>query len=52
MHGDDFFIVGRQEGREYALSLLRGAYELGKVVTLGPSRHSLGRLAGLGIDRM
>ena len=31
-----FFIVGRQEGREHALSLLRGAYELSKVVTLGP----------------
>ena len=33
---DDFFIVGRQEGRMHALSLLRGAYELSKVVTLGP----------------
>ena len=36
MHGDDFFIVGRQEGRKHALSLLRDAYELSKVVTLGP----------------
>ena len=36
MHGDVFFIVGRQEGRKHALSLLRGAYELSKVVTLGP----------------
>ena len=31
-----FFIVGRQEGRKHALSLLRGAYGLSKVVTLGP----------------
>ena len=36
VHGGDFFIVGRQEGRKHALSLLRGAYELSKVVTLGP----------------
>ena len=36
VHGDDFFIVGRQDGRKHALSLLRGAYELSKVVTLGP----------------
>ena len=28
--------MGRQEGRKRALSLLRGAYELSKVVTLGP----------------
>ena len=33
VHGDDFFIVGRQEGREHVLRLLR---ELSKVVTLGP----------------
>ena len=36
VHGDDFFIVGLQEGRKHELSLLRGAYELSKVVTLGP----------------
>ena len=36
VHGDDFFIVGRQEGREHVLRLLRSAYELSKVVTLGP----------------
>ena len=36
VHGDDFFIVGRQEEREHALSLLRGAHELSKVVTLSP----------------
>ena len=30
------FHLGRQEGRECALCLLRGAYELSKVVTLGP----------------
>ena len=36
VHGDDFFIVRRQEGRKHALGLLRGAYELSKVVTLGP----------------
>ena len=28
--------MGRQEGRKHALSLLRGAYELSKVATLGP----------------
>ena len=28
--------MDRQEGRKHALSLLRGAYELSKVVTLGP----------------
>ena len=36
VHGDDFFIVGRREGRKHALSLLRSAYER-------PSRHSLGQ---------
>ena len=35
VHGDDFFIVDRQEGQRHALSLLRRAYELSKVVTLG-----------------
>ena len=35
VHGNDF-LVGRQEGRKHAQSLLRGAYELSKVVTLGP----------------
>ena len=44
LHGDDFFIVGRQDGRKHALSLLRGAYELSKVVTLGP-RPSQSRTA-------
>ena len=36
MHGDDFFKVGRQEGRKHALSLLRGACELSTVETLSP----------------
>ena len=36
VHGDDFFIVGLQEGRKRALSLLRGANKVSKVVTLGP----------------
>ena len=36
VHGDDVFIVGGREERKHALSLLRGAYELSKVVTLGP----------------
>ena len=36
LHGDDFFIVGRREGRKHALNLLRSAYELRKNVTLGP----------------
>ena len=36
VHGDVFFFTaGRREGRKHALSLLRGAYELSKVVTLG-----------------
>ena len=35
VHGDDFFTVGRSDGRKHALSLLRSANELGKVVTLG-----------------
>ena len=36
VHGDDFFNVGRREERKHALSLLRGACELSRVVTLGP----------------
>ena len=28
VHGDDFVIVGRREGRKHALSLLRSAYEV------------------------
>ena len=36
VHGDHFFTVGRREERKHALSLLRSAYELSKVVTLGP----------------
>ena len=39
MRGADFFIVGRRERRKHALSLLRGAYELSKVVTLGPAQR-------------
>ena len=35
VHGDDFLIVGRREVRKHVLSLLRAAYELSKVVTLG-----------------
>ena len=56
VHGDDFFIVGRQEGRKYSLSLLRGAYELSKVVTLGPGSSQsrtasfLGRTLQWGIE--
>ena len=36
VHGDDFFKVGRREARKHALNLLRSAYELSRVVTLGP----------------
>ena len=36
VHGDDFFIVGRREWRKHTQSLLRGAHELSRVVTLGP----------------
>ena len=31
VNGDDFFMVGRREGRKHALSLLRSAYELSKL---------------------
>ena len=48
MHGDDFFIVGRQEGRKHALSLLRGAYQLSEVVTLGPESSQSQRAIFLG----
>ena len=40
MHGHDFFIVGRQEVRKHALSLLRVACELSKVLTLGSRSQS------------
>ena len=43
VHGDDFFIVDRQEEGKHSLSMLRGAYELSKVVTLGPDRGSHGQ---------
>ena len=36
VHGDDFYIVDRREGRKHALSLLRSAHELSKVVSLSP----------------
>ena len=48
MHCDDFFIVGRREGRKHALSLLQGAYELGKVVTLGPGSSQSRTVSFLG----
>ena len=48
MHGDDFFIVGRQEGRKHALSLLRGANQLSEVVTLGPESSQSQRASFLG----
>ena len=35
VNGDDFFTVGRREGRKHALRLLQGAYELSKVDSLG-----------------
>ena len=43
VHGDGFSIVSRQEWRTHELSLLRGAYELSKVVTLGPDSQLLGQ---------
>ena len=48
VHGDDFFIVGRCQGRKYVLSLLRGAYELSKVVTLGPESSQSRTVSFLG----
>ena len=48
VHGDDFFIVGRREGRKHALSLLRGAHELSKVVTLGPESSQSRTVSFLG----
>ena len=48
VHGDDFFIVGRQNGREHVPSLLRSASELSKVVTLGsgPSQSRTATILG------
>ena len=51
VHGDDFFIVGRREGRKYVLSVLRGAYELSKVVTLGPEPSQSRTVSFLGRTR-
>ena len=49
VHGDEYFlIVGRREGRKYVLSLLRGAYELSKVVTLGPESSQFRTVSFLG----
>ena len=48
MHGDDFFMVGRREGRKHALSLLRGAHELSTVVTLGPESSQSRAVSFLG----
>ena len=48
VHGDDFFIVGRLKGRRHAMSLLRGAYELSKVVTLGPESSQSRTVSFLG----
>ena len=52
VHGDDFFMVGRREGRKHVPSLLRGAYELSKVVTLGPESSPVwdSRLLGQNTD--
>ena len=36
VHGDDLFIEDRRERRKHTPSLLQGAYERSKVVTLGP----------------
>ena len=51
VHGDDFFMVGRREGRKHALSLLRDAYELSKVVTLGPESSQSRTISFLGRTR-
>ena len=48
VHGDDFFIVGRREGRKHILSLLQGAYVLSKVVTLGPESSQSRTVSFLG----
>ena len=48
VHGDDFFIVGRREERKHALSLLRGAYELSRVVTLGAESSQSRTISFLG----
>ena len=36
VHGDDFFIVDRRDGRKLTLSLLQGAYEQSKIASFGP----------------
>ena len=46
VHGDDFFIVADE--RKHALRLLRGAYELSKVVTLGPESSQSRTVSFLG----
>ena len=48
VHGDDFLIVGPREVRKHALGLLRGAYELSKVVTLGPESSQSRTVSFLG----
>ena len=48
VHGYDFFIVGRREWRKHVLSLLRGAYELSKVVTFGPESSKSRTVSFLG----
>ena len=48
VHGDDFFTVGRREGRKHTLSLLRGANELCKVVTLAPESSQSRTVSFLG----
>ena len=48
VHGDDFFTVGRREERKHALSWLRGAYELSKVVTLVPESSQSRTVSFLG----
>ena len=43
-----FFIVDRREGRKHALSFLRGAHELSKVVTLSPESSQSRTISFLG----
>ena len=48
VHGDDFLMVGRREGRKHALNMLRGAYELSNVVTLVLESSQFGTISFLG----
>ena len=50
VHGDDFLLVGRREGRKHPQILVRGACELSKVVTLGAESSKYSEFLGQNTD--